>query len=122
MIGIDTGFFFALSEGHPLATKVFRESDIAVSVLSRFELLRISLRKGIPWEEIGGPLSRSATFIAVTEEAADEAARISFGTGMPALDALILAGLLRAGCRTIYTRDEHFVRYARKGVEIILLD
>ncbi|MBN2409207.1 MAG: PIN domain-containing protein [Candidatus Aminicenantes bacterium] len=78
--------------------------------------------EGIPWEEIGGPLARSATFIEVTEEAADEAARISFGTGMPALDALILAGLLKAGCRTIYTRDEHFTRYARKGVEIILLD
>lgn len=122
MIGVDTGFFFALSEGHDLATKVFRESEIAVSVLSRFELLRLSLKKGIPWEELGGPLARSATFIAVTEEAADEAARISFGTGMPALDALILAGLLKAGCRTIYTRDEHFVRYARKGVEIILLD
>lgn len=58
----------------------------------------------------------------MTEEAADEAARISFGTGMPALDALILAGLLKAGCRTIYIRDEHFVRYTRKGVEIILLD
>ena len=122
MIGVDTGFFFALSEGHALATKVFRDSEIAVSVLSRFELLRISLRKGIPWEEIGGPLARSATFIEVTEEAADEAARISIGTGMPALDALILAGLLEAGCRTIYTRDEHFTRYARKGVEIILLD
>jgi len=87
MIGVDTGFFFALSEGHPLATKVFLESDLAVSVISRFELQRIS-----------------------------------FATGMPALDALILAGLIGAGCRTIYTRDEHFKRYVRKDVEIVLLD
>jgi predicted nucleic acid-binding protein len=41
---------------------------------------------------------------------------------MPALDALILAGLVKAGCRTIYTRDEHFTRYAREGVTIVLLD
>lgn len=122
MIGIDTGFFFALSEGHPLATKVFRESEIAVSVLSRFELLRISLRRRIPWEDIGGPLARSAALVAVTGDTADEAARISFETGMPALDALILAGLVMAGCRTIYTLDEHFTRYARKGIEIVLLD
>lgn len=122
MIGVDTGFFFALSEGHALATKVFRESELAVSALSQFELLRISLKKGIPWEDIGGLLARSATLLDVTSETADEAARISFATGMPAIDALILAGLIRAGCRTIYTRDEHFTRYARKDVEIVLLD
>lgn len=122
MIGVDTGFFFALSEGHALATQLFRDSEIAVSVLSRFELLRSSLRKGIPWDDIGGLLARSAAFIDVTVEAADEAARISFGTGIPAIDALILAGLVKAGCRTIYTRDEHFLRFARKGIEIVLLD
>jgi predicted nucleic acid-binding protein len=122
MIGVDTGFFFALSEGHPLARKVFRDSEIAVSVLSRFELLRISLRRGIPWEKVGGSLAGSAALVEVTGEAADEAARISFGTGMPALDALILASLILAGCQKIYTRDEHFTRYAGKGVEIILLD
>ena len=91
-------------------------------MLSRFELLRISLRRGIPWEEIGGPLAGSADFVEVTGETADEAARISFETGIPALDALILASLVKAGCRTIYTRDEHFMRYTQKGVKIVLLD
>jgi predicted nucleic acid-binding protein len=122
MIGVDTGFFFALSEGQALAKKIFRDSEIAVSVLSRFELLRISLRRGIPWEEIGRLLGQSTAFIEVTAEAADEAARIAFATGMPAIDSLILAGLVEAGCRTIYTRDKHFKKYARKDVEIILLD
>ncbi|MEW5900126.1 MAG: PIN domain-containing protein [Acidobacteriota bacterium] len=121
MIGVDTGFFFALSEGHTLATQVFRDSEIAVSVLSRFELLRISLRRGLPWQEIGGLLERSAVLVEVTGETADEAARLSFETGIPALDSLILASLLKAGCRTIYTRDEHFTKYTQKGVEIVLL-
>ena len=122
MIGVDTGFFFALSEGHAQAIKIFQDSEIAVSVLTRFELRRIALRRGIAWEEISGRLSRSAALVEVTGETADEAARISFETGMPALDALILAGLISTGCRTIYTRDEHFTRYTRKDVEIVLLD
>jgi predicted nucleic acid-binding protein len=122
MIGVDTGFFFALSEGHALATKVFQDSEIAASVLSLFELLRISLRRGLQWEEIARPLAQSVTLLDITKETADEAARLSFGTGMPALDALILAGLVKAGCRTIYTRDEHFMRYAKQGVDIVLLD
>lgn len=122
MIGVDTGFFFALSEGHALATKVFQDSEIAASVLSLFELLRISLRRGLQWGEIGGPLAQSVTLLDITKETADEAARLSFGTGMPALDALILAGLVKADCRTIYTRDEHFKRYAKQGVDIVLLD
>ncbi len=122
MIGVDTGFFFALSEGHATATKVFRDSEIAVSVLTRFELLRISLRRGLPWTEIAGPFAQSTALLEVTGETADEAARISFETGIPAIDALILASLVLAGCRTIYTLDEHFTRYARKGVEIVLLD
>jgi len=64
---------------------------------------------------------RSAALVEVTGETADEAAPISFGTGMPVVEAIILAGLVKAGCRTIYTRDEHFTRYAPKGVEIVLL-
>jgi len=122
VIGVDTGFFFALKEGHAAATRTFLDSVVAVSVLSRFELLRLSLKKGFPWNEMADPLARSAVLVDVTAEAADDAARISFGTGMPAIDALILASLIKAGCRTIYTRDKHFKMYDRKDVEIILLD
>jgi predicted nucleic acid-binding protein len=122
MTGVDTGFFFALREGHPMAVQVLQDEDLAVSVLTHFELKRIALRRGIPWKDIGGPLSRSSTLLEVSVEASDEAARISHGTGMPALDALILASLVGAGCRKVYTRDEHFMRYRRRDVEIILLD
>ncbi|MBM3298214.1 MAG: PIN domain-containing protein [Candidatus Aminicenantes bacterium] len=121
MIGVDTGFFFALRESHPLAAKVFQEEDLAVSVLTQFELRRISLRQGIPWKDIGGPLTRSATVLDITAEAADAAARIAQGTGMPALDALILASLAAAGCRKVCTRDAHFAKYRGKDIEIILL-
>jgi predicted nucleic acid-binding protein len=121
MIGVDTGFFFALREGDPVAQRIFEAEDIAVSVLTRFELKRLALRKGIAWPDLGGPLDRSVAMLDVTAERAEEAASISHGTGIPAIDALILASLLAAGCRTIYTRDEHFLRFSRPGITVIRL-
>jgi len=121
MIGVDTGFFFALREGDPFALKILEEEDIAASVLTLFELKRLSFRKGIPWPELGGWLARSVTTLDLTAETADQAATISHGTGMPAIDALILASLIAAGCRTIYTHDEHFERFTRPGIAVIRL-
>ncbi len=121
MIGADTGFFFALREGNPSALRIFEEEDVAASALTLFELKRISLRKGIPWPELGGWLERSVTVLDVTARTADEAATISHSTGLPAVDALIIAGLVAAGCRTIYTRDEHFERFFRPGIAVIRL-
>ena len=105
-----------------MAHQVLVASDIAVSVITRFELRRLALRRGLDWDDLWTPLARSATILDVTGHVADEAARISSGTGLPALDALILASLLAAGCRTIYTKDEHFLRFTRKDVEIVRLD
>jgi predicted nucleic acid-binding protein len=99
--------------------RTLEEEDIAVSALTRFELRRLSLRRGIPWPDLAGWLARSVTVLDVTPETADEAATISHGTGMPAIDALILANLVLAGCRTIYTRDEHFGRFSRPGITVI---
>jgi len=121
MIGADTGFFFALREGDPVALGIFENEDIAVSVLTRFELKRLAHRRGIPWPDLGALFTRSLTELELTGDAADEAASISHGTGIPAIDALILSSLLAAGCRVIYTRDEHMLRFERKGVEIIRL-
>lgn len=119
MIGVDTGFFFALREGDPGALALFEREEIVVSVLTRFELKRLAHRRGLPWTELGLLFGRSTTELYLTAEAAEEAASISHATGMPALDALILAGLLAAGCRTIYTRDEHLLRFGRKDVDIV---
>src|SRR5512136_2588113 len=113
MIGADTGFFFALREGDPAALKAFEEEEVAVSALTLFELKRHSFRRGIPWTELGGWLELSVTVLDVTARTADEAASISHATGLPAIDALIIAGLIAAGCRTIYTRDDHFERFSR---------
>lgn len=121
MVGADTGFFFSLREGHPEALRVFEEEDVAVSVLTRFELRRLALRRGIPWAALEPLLSRSVHVVELTADIADEAAALSHGTGLPALDALILASLVAVGCRTVYTRDEHFLRLGRKDVAVVRL-
>ncbi len=47
MTGVDTGFFFSLREGNRLALRVFETEDVAVSVLTQFELRRLALRRGL---------------------------------------------------------------------------
>ena len=49
------------------------------------------------------------------------ASHISQGTGIPGLDALILASLLETGCKKILTRDPHFLGYKKKGIEIVII-
>jgi predicted nucleic acid-binding protein len=121
MIGADTGFFFALREGDHSALRVFEEEDVAASALTLFELKRLAFRKNIPWSELGSWLERSVTILEVTARTADEAAAIAHSTGLPAIDALIIASLASAGCRIIYTRDEHFERFSRPGIAVIRL-
>jgi predicted nucleic acid-binding protein len=121
MIGADTGFFFALKEGHAEAARILEQEDVAVSALTLFELKRHALKRGIAWADLGELLASSVTVVDVTAATAGEAASISHAAGIPAVDALVLAGLLAAGCRTIYTRDEHFQRLARPGVSVIRL-
>jgi predicted nucleic acid-binding protein len=89
--------------------------------LTLFELKRLAFRKNITWPDLGGWLERAVTVLDVTARTADDAASISHSAGLPALDALILASLVAAGCRTIYTRDEHFERFTRPGVAVIRL-
>jgi len=120
MIGIDTGFIYALWENDPQAVRVFRESDIAVSVLNLFELRRIALRRNLPWKDLSAPLLSIAAVAEITREVADRASFISYGTGLPAIDALIIASLQALGCRKIYSRDEHFRKYSSKDVEIVI--
>jgi predicted nucleic acid-binding protein len=122
VIGVDTGFFFALREGDERAIQIFRQSEIAISVLTLFELRRIALRQGIGWKDFGAPLSRIAALAEISPEAADRAAFVSHNAKVPAIDALIIASLEAMGCKTIYTRDPHFLNCRRKDFEIILLN
>lgn len=105
-----------------MAKRVWQEYDVVVSVITIFELEKASLK--IPpqlWAALLREIKESCLLTAVTLETSQQAARIAHGTGMPGLDSLILAGLLIAGCKEIYTSDPHFLFYKKTGVQIDLL-
>ena len=49
------------------------------------------------------------------------AAGLSHGLGIPAVDALILAGFIQEKAGTIYTTYSHLKAYNKKGMKIINL-
>ncbi len=46
---------------------------------------------------------------------------LSHGLGMPAVDALILAGFSVLNVNTIYTTDSHLEGFKKKGVKVFRL-
>ncbi len=122
LIGIDTGFFFALQYGNEKAVEVWKNSHLAVSVLVLYELQKQLLkRESKKWKWLVEEIKKATLVVKIVEDIAQKAAHISHGTGIPALDALILASLLHVGCKTIYTTDKHLEMYAKKGIKIVNL-
>lgn len=74
------------------------------------------------WTSIIDDIEKSVDVVSITPEVAKRASYISYGTGIPGLDALILRSLLSANCNQIYTRDPHFELYKKKGIKIINLN
>ena len=122
LVGVDTGFFYCLKNGDLLAKKVWSEHEVAVSVITIFELEKASL-KTTPqlWTKLLGEIKESCLLVPVALEMSQQAARIAHGTNIPSLDSLILASLLTAGCKEIYTSDPHLLLYKKTGVRINLL-
>jgi len=122
LIGIDTGFFFALQYGNEKAIEIWKSGHLAVSVLVIYELQKHLLkRESRKWKELVEEIKTATLVVPLVEEIAERATHISHGTGIPAMDALILASLLHVGCKTIYTTDKHFEMYSKKGIKIVNL-
>ena len=120
--GVDTGFFFALEERNPAALKVWEEQEIITSVIVLYELEKKLLQDHLKqWPTIMHDISLAVTAVVLTEDIAAHAARISHKHRLPGLDSLILASLLNANVKQIYTTDSHFDLYKDKSVEIINL-
>lgn len=122
IVGVDTGFFFALEEKNPTALKVWEEQEIITSVIVMYEIEKKLLQGHLrQWLTIMEDLSMAVSTVILTEDIARNAARIGYKYGLPGLDALILASLLDAKVKHIYTSDSHFQLYTGKDVSIINL-
>ena len=122
LTGLDTGFFFALQEQNPEASRIWQKRETITSVIVLYELQRKLLKGGFEeWPTIILDISEAVDVVPVSKEAALKASHIGHVTGMPGLDALILSSLLVPDCTEIYTTDSHFELYQKKGLKIINL-
>ena len=130
IVGFDTGYFVRLLEGNETAVKAWHDLiegniDAVVSPLTFFELKRLGLKGEINiksletlFEAIEGIchivwLNDSGIFTS--------SASISHGTGIPAVDSIILVSCLSMNAKKIYTTDIHFKAYKKESVSIILI-
>ena len=130
IVGFDTGYFVRLLEGNETAVKVWKDLtegniDGVVSPLTFFELKRLGLKGEINntsletlFEAIEGIchiawLMDTGIFTS--------SASISYGTGIPAVDSIILASCLAMNAKIIYTTDSHFKAYKKKSISIIVM-
>jgi predicted nucleic acid-binding protein len=129
MVGLDTGFFIKFLGNNKEAVQVWRGivegEEAIVSCLSIFELKRLSL-KGVVDDETADTLVEAIRSICKVvwldgDEALLMGANLSHGLGIPAVDALILAGFLMSNANTIYTTDSHFEVFRKKGIKICRL-
>jgi predicted nucleic acid-binding protein len=123
LIGVDTGFFFALEELHPIAVNIWKNKKIVTCSIVLYEIQKKLLKGEFnKWSSIVDDIEKLMEIVSITPEIAKKASHISHGTGIPGLDALILAALLEENCNEIYTRDPHFELYNKKGIKIINLN
>lgn len=129
MTGLDTGFFIKFLENNQEAVKVWKGimegEEASVSCLSLYELKRLSLKGMIAektLEIIVAAVSSLCRIVWLNEqEVLLMGANLSHGLGIPSIDALILAGLLKSGAKIIYTTDSHLQAYQKKDITVIRL-
>jgi predicted nucleic acid-binding protein len=130
-VGLDTGVFVRLLQGHPRATGLFRrlvehEAPAVVSCISLYELVKLRHRGVIAPEPADALLAEIPVAYTVIwldrMSLIRQAAGLSHGNNIPMADALVLASCRVAGCDTIYTTDHDLERYEGKDLEIVVFD
>lgn len=123
LTGVDTGFFFALEDGHPLAVKVWKEQDIVTSTIVLYELQKKLLQGHFhKWPKIVEDIKIATTLVSISPEIALKAGHLAHDLKIPGLDSLILSSLIEAGSNEIYTTDAHFELYSSRKTKIINLE
>jgi predicted nucleic acid-binding protein len=116
-VGVDTGFFYAVRDGHPEALRILREEAVIISAVTVYELQKHILKGSFA----GDILERSVEVVSLNAGMAKKAARISHTFGIHSLDSLIISSLVEAGCKKIYSADPHFEQFKEKNIKIIRL-
>ena len=130
MIGLDTGFYVELLRDKDLPIQVWKQlikgqSEAVSSVLTLFELDMLGLRGQIEQKGVDLLLEAIPSVCKLVWihdlGILRHGARLSHGLGIPAMDSLILASLIREGASLIYTTDGDFEKYDKGGVRVVNL-
>jgi predicted nucleic acid-binding protein len=122
IVGVDTGFFFALEEQDQAALSVWQQQEIATSVIVLYELQKKLLQcRFKTWPSIIDDINAALNVVHIDNTISLSAAEISHQYKIPGLDSLILASLISVNASQIYTTDEHFSLYKKSGIKIINL-
>lgn len=129
--GFDTGYFVRLFERNETAVSVWQDLtdgkiDAIVNPLTLFELKKLSLKGHLKMDHMDILLEAVEGMCRVAwinrSEMVYSGAAISHGTGIPTVDAIIIAGFVQEGVDVIYTTDSHFKTYMNKSIEVIVLN
>lgn len=127
MTGLDTGFFVELLRGESAAVAIWEalidgNEEATVSCLTLLEIERLGMKRAIEGAEVLLEAIPAVCRLVWIEdlELLSSAAGLSHGLGIPAVDALILAGFIREKAETIYTTDSHLAAYKKSGTKIYL--
>jgi predicted nucleic acid-binding protein len=105
--------------------QINEETEWAISCLTLFELKRLALRGSLDQWLVDSLIETIKSLCLIswldTVEVHDAAAGLAHGLGIPAVDALLLAGLPAIGAEIIYTTDAHLEKYNKKGVRVVRL-
>ena len=129
MTGLDTDFFIKFLENNQEAVRVWKGimegEEAAVSCLTLYELKRLSLKGKINEKALVIILTAVSSLCRIVwlneQDILLMGANLSHGLGIPSIDALILAGLLKSGAKIIYTTDSHIQAYQKKDVTVVRL-
>ena len=124
MIGLDTGFFIELMNGNEIAVNLWKsgiddEVEFVVSALSLFEVKRLGFKGKLSEADAVLDAINGVTLVVwLDHDMLSQAAGLSHGLGIPAMDSLILACLIFNGCTEIYTTDSHFEAYQSNKISV----
>ncbi|HIC96999.1 MAG TPA: type II toxin-antitoxin system VapC family toxin [Aquificaceae bacterium] len=121
-IGLDTGFIlgFYLQDEGVLRwwERIMEKGWVPVtSILCGYEFFKVLLVRGYRFEELEEfwrKLENACEVVEVSGGQIREGARLEARYRLGAMDSLILAGFLEAGCRKVFTTDGRWKERVRK--------
>ena len=115
-VGLDTGFLLKLYTRDRKVLEIWkrftdRDIEVATNLLCGYEFLKVLSVRGIKFarlKDFWEGFREGVEVIGVTDDLIQKGARLEVRHRLGALDSLILAGFLEAGCREVFTTDKRW--------------